>query len=199
MNYMKNMENKVRVSCASFASIKMGDDYLLCLNKSQLSKGYQVFTPFGGALEYDKEARVFLDNIGVEYERKEPDLRLFMEKDNINLFEIWFSKKSNREFSVDREMIEEMVDEEGVFSSLSKEDYASEYIKSEKIKTDREGFENFMYFDIFKIKFNISKAREIFLSMENKPNIRLISKDEILSGETTDGIKIGTNSKSIII
>lgn len=196
---MKNMGNKIRVSCASFASIKLGEDYLLCLNRSQLEGGNRVFTPFGGALEYKKEAKSFLNNIGSEFIRETPDLRLFIDEDNLELFEIWFSKKIDREFDVDRELFEEMVLEEKVFDSLSKKDYDSEYISSEKILVQRDDFECFMYFDIFKIKFNIKKAREIFISMGSNKNIRLISKEEILNGITNDGIKIGDNSKTILI
>lgn len=193
------MENKITVSCASFASIKMGEDYLLCLNKSQLEGGNEVLTPFGGALEYKEEAKPFLDNIGVEYEREIPDLRLYVERDNLDLFEIWFSKKNDREFGIERELYEEMVLEENIFEELSKDDYTSEFRKSDKIKIEREGLDNFMYFDIFEVKFNIKKAREIFISMETNENIRLVSEQEILNGVTSDGIKVGTNSKSILV
>lgn len=48
--------NKIRISCASLASIKIDGKYLLCINKGALAKGTQLYTPFGGAIEYNESA-----------------------------------------------------------------------------------------------------------------------------------------------
>lgn len=194
----REVNNKIRISCAAFASIKFGDKYLLCLNKNKLENGLDVFTPLGGALEYKQSAKDFLDNLGVEYLRETPDLRLMMGRDNLDLFEIWFSKRIDREVSVARELVEEMVYEEGILESLNPSDYTSEHIKSEKLETEMDNLAVCMYFEIFNVKFNIPKAREIFMSLENNDKIGLFTEEEILKGVSENGIKIGTNSKSIL-
>ena len=194
----REIEDKIRVSCAGFASIELNGKYLLCLNKSQLEQGNQVLTPFGGALEYYPDAKPFLDNLGVEYIRETPDLRLFMERDSLDLFEIWFTKRTDREVTVDRELIEEMVLEEGIFGMLEKSEYTSEYIKTEKINIDVNDIDAFMYFEVFRVKFSLERVKFLFKQIASMNNIKLVSKEEILKGISDDGIKIGTNSKSII-
>lgn len=194
----REINNKIRISCAAFASIKFGDKYLLCLNKNKLENDIKVFTPFGGALEYKENAKGFLDNLRVDYLRETPDLRLMLDMDNLDLFEIWFSKRIDRETSVDRELIEEMVIEECILDSLKPNEYTSEYLKSEKVESVIDNTSFHMYFEIFKIKFSIPKAREIIMCIEENDKIELFTEEEILNGVSDNGVKIGTNSKSIL-
>ena len=43
--------SEIRISCASLASIKIDNKYLLLLNKRSYKQGKMVYTPIGGALE----------------------------------------------------------------------------------------------------------------------------------------------------
>ncbi len=190
----------IRISCASLASIIIDDKYLLCMNKSSLKKGLQVYTPFGGALEYKKEALDFLVNIDADFE-KGMDLRFKINKDNLDLYKIWFKKQIDREVGIDRELIEEFVDEEKIFNSLSINDFKSTYVRLvEDIEYYNE-IENYRYFEIYDIKFKSDKISEIKNKMDSYGDIKkliLVSKDEIMNEITSTGIKIGANSKSII-
>lgn len=93
----EQLDTKIRISCASLASIKIDYKYetfyLLALNKSQLKKGIKIYTPIGGALEYKDSALNFLNEIEAEFERKTPDLRFITSKNNLQNFTIWFEKR----------------------------------------------------------------------------------------------------------
>ena len=140
--------NKIRISCASLASIKIDDKYLLCLNKGSLAKGISLYTPFGWAIEYNESALKFLNNLEVEFERKTPDLRLKTDKNNLNLFEIWFGKGIDREVGIERELIEEMVDEENIFDNLKDNDFVSTYIDTVKMNQQRNKYDSYHFFEM---------------------------------------------------
>lgn len=190
--------NKIRISCASLASIKIDGKYLLCLNKSALAKGMQLYTPFGGALEYNESALNFLNNLEVEFERKTPDLRLKTDKSNLDLFEIWFGKKVDREVGIERELIEEMVDEENIFNDLNKNDFTSTYIDTVKINQQRNEYDSYHFFEIFNVEFSRNKIKEIYKSILLKDKLVLATKQEILN-EIVDGKRISDHCKAILI
>lgn len=190
--------NKIRISCASLASIKIDGKYLLCLNKSALAKGMQLYTPFGGAIEYNESALGFLNNLEVEFERKTPDLRLKTDKSNLDLFEIWFSKKKDREVGIERELIEEMVDEENIFNELNKSDFTSTYFDTIKINQQRNEYDSYHFFEIYNVEFSKSKIKEIYRSILLKDKLALCTEQDIINGEI-DGRKISDHCKSILI
>jgi DNA gyrase subunit A len=97
--------------------------YLLLLNKRSYKEGRMVYTPIGGALEYLPKAKGFLDNLGAKYERETPDLRFKMDSENLDLFKFWFEKGIDRERDVVRELTEEMIEEENIVVSLTKDGY----------------------------------------------------------------------------
>lgn len=190
----------IRISCSSLASIIIDDKYLLCMNKSSFKNGLQVYTPFGGALEYRKEALNFLTNIDADFE-KGMDLRFKTNKENLDLYKIWFKKQIDREVGIDRELIEEFVEEEKIFQNLSQSDFISTYLKLVEDIVLNNNIENYRYFEIYDIKFNSDKVSEIRNKMESYGDIKkliLVSKDEIMNEITNTGIKIGANAKSII-
>lgn len=190
--------NKIRISCASLASIKIDGKYLLCLNKSALAKGMQLYTPFGGAIEYNESALSFLNNLEVEFERKTPDLRLKTDKSNLDLFEIWFSKKNDREVGIERELIEEMVDEENIFNELNKNDFTSTYFDTIKINQQRNEYDSYHFFEIYNVEFSKSKIKEIYRSILLKDKLALCTEQDIINCEI-DGRKISDHCKSILI
>lgn len=190
--------NKIRISCASLASIKIDDKYLLCLNKGSLAKGISLYTPFGGAIEYNKSALNFLNNLEVELERKTPDLRLKTDKSNLDLFEIWFGKKIDREVGIERELIEEMVDEENIFDDLNNNDFTSTYIDTIKINQQRNEYDSYHFFEIYNVEFSQNKVKEIYKSLYTKDKLVLAKKQDIING-IIDGKKISDHCKAILI
>ncbi len=189
---------KIRISCASQASIKINDKYLLCLNKSSLKRGEKIYTPFGGALEYLPKALEFLNNLDADFERETPDLRFKTDLDNLNLFEIWFKQKIDRETTIDRELIEEMVDEEGIFDSLSENEFRATYVKTVKDPQDYNGLMNYRYFEVHNIEFNRNKLNIINNLLDNGESYMILATVEDIMKSEINGIKIGENAKSII-
>ena len=189
---------KIRISCASQASIKIDNKYLLCLNKSSLKRGEKVYTPFGGALEYYPEALDFLKNIEADFERKTPDLRFTTDISNLDLFEFWFNQKINRETSVDRELIEEMVHEEKIFDSLDKDDFKTQYTRTVKDVQEYNNIVNYRYFEVHDVKFKRDKIDVINdLLSKGTSNMILTTLQDIMQSRI-QGIKIGGNAKSIL-
>lgn len=187
--------SKVRISCASLASIKIDNKYLILLNKSAYKNGIMRYSAIGGALEYDTEGRKFLDNLDAEYERSTPDLRLRIDESNLDIFEHWFYKKIGREIGIDRELIEELVDEEGIFDNLNSSDFSSKYITTVKTKTKREII-NYFYFEIYDIKFSDEKVKQIKENIKNSNKLILISEHEFENWNRTD-CEVAGNVKSI--
>lgn len=195
----------IRISCASLASIKMdykySEYYLLALNKSQLNKGIKILTPIGGALEYEQSASDFLNSLNAQFERKTPDLRFLTSKNNLQTFSNWFDKKIDREVGIDRELIEEMVDEMHVFSSLNANEYNAKYVKTVKESAFMNDIINYRFFEIYQVSFDTmtEKYSEIIKHIESENSLlKLVTKEEILNGKTKEGIEIGNNSKSIL-
>lgn len=196
--FNENMREEIRISCACLAQIKIDGKYLLALNKSSLKKGESIYTPFGGALEYDNSAKDFLNSIVLKYERETPDLRLFMYKSNLKKFENWFYKKTQRETSIERELIEELVEETKVLPELNNNDIKSIYIKTVTETVPFNNITNYRYFEIFNVQLTQNNIN-IILNRLIKDNILyLATKEEILNEKTKTNIKIGTNSQAIL-
>ena len=191
--------SEVRISCASLASIKIDNKYLLLLNKRSYKQGRIVYTPIGGALEYHPNGKKFLDNLGARYERETPDLRFKMDSENLELFRYWFEKSIDRENDITRELIEEMVDEEKIFKSLDIKDFTTKYIRTETPIKDIDGVYNYFFFEIYNVTFTEDKVTEIKEYVKkNNDKIILVSDMEIKNGFTKDNIEIGDNTKSIL-
>lgn len=182
---------RIRVSCASQALIKIEDKYLLCLNKSSNKKGNKVYTPFGGALEYNPEALDFLNSLDVEFERQTPDLRLFMDQSNLNPFEIWFSQKKDREISIDRELIEEMVEEENIFEFLNENEFQSTYLRTIKNSQPVNDAMHYWYFEVYQVEFNREKINIIKNLLENADSHLVLASVEEIRKSEVNGIRIG--------
>ena len=190
---------EIRVSCASLASIKIDDRYLLLLNKRSYKSGRMVYTPIGGALEYLPNGKKFLDNLGVKYERKTPDLRFTMDDDNLDLFKFWFSKGIDRERDVIRELREEMIEEENIFETLELNDVEASYIRTETPTNTINGVINHFFFEIYEVNFSQEKIEVIKEHINNQYIEKLMSEQEIKRGFTVDNIEIGNNVKSILL
>lgn len=191
--------SEIRISCASLASIKIDNKYLLLLNKRSYKQGRIVYTPIGGALEYHPNGKNFLDNLGARYERETPDLRFKMVSENLELFRYWFEKSIDRENDITRELIEEMVDEEKIFKSLDIKDFTTKYIRTETPIKEIDGVSNYFFFEIYNVTFTGDKITEIKEYIKkNNDKIILVSDMEIKNGFTKDNIEIGDNTKSIL-
>lgn len=189
----------VRISCAALCNIEIDGKYLLCMNKGQLKQGIQAYTPFGGAFEYFPEALPYLNNLVDTFERETPDLRFTTDILNVELFKRWFDRKVDREISPNRELIEELVIEEKILPFLSKKDFVSVYIKTEKDIAVKNDVQNIRFYEIFKVAFtkeveNVIKEKIALEAEKEIPHFGLFTKEEILANKALNGIKIGENA-----
>jgi len=187
----------VRISCASLSSIVIDDKYLLYLNRSSLKRNSYVYSPFGGAIEYMPKALEFLNSIDAEFERETPDLRLRVDISQIPAFDMWFTQKIDREFGVDRELFEEMVEEEKILSSLDSWDFQSEFIRLHKFTDVNDGITNYRFFEIFKIQFSKNKLEELKSKIDGDKLI-LATEEDITNRKIGDR-RIAGSSLSILV
>lgn len=201
MNYLKKFNemhsNIVRVSCASLASIKIDNKYLICLNKNSLTKGIKQYTPFGGAIEFKNNALEYLNTLDLEFE-KNNDLRFKIDYNKYDDFKKWFNLKVDRESSINRELIEELVYEENLLSTLDTKDFSTRYIRTDYTSEYKNNVNNYRIFEIYKVKLQDSILEEILSNIDTK-RIYLASINEIKNHVTKDGVEIGTNCENIII
>ena len=177
--------SQIRISCASLASIIIEDKYLLLLNNRSYKEGRMVYTPIGGALEYLPKGKIFLDNIGAKYERETPDLRFKMDSENLDLFKTWFKMGIDREKEITRELKEEMIDEENIFDTLSKNDFSTTYLRTEKKIVNINGIVNNFFFEIYNVNFSEEKIDEIKSFIDNQGELKkviLVTENEIKKG-----------------
>ena len=200
------MDNEIiRVSCAALARIIIDDKYLLCMNKNHAKNGRQVYTPFGGGLQYDNTSLPFLNSLDVVFERDEPDLRFTFATKNLKTFENWFYKRTGRETIIDRELYEEIVEEEKLLNSLNSADYTSKFINTvvdiqkydDKYADMKNAHTTHRYFEIYEVNFSDDINKQFIDKCINN-SVALLSKEEIIRGISNDGIKIGANAKSIL-
>lgn len=195
----ESADSKIRVSCSALASIVIDGKYLLCVNHGSAAKGDTIYTPFGGATEYHSDALSYLQGLGCEFERKTPDLRFWMPESNLPEYLEWFNKKQQRETSIDRELMEELVEEEHIFDALGVSDFTATYRTVVFDKAEFNGVESYRYFEIFDVSFNAEK-QDAIMKMLSQPNskIKLVTAQEIRAGRAADGSQIGNNTKPLL-
>lgn len=194
----------IRISVAGLARIKFEDKFLLGLNKSRLNAGKKIYTPFGGALEFYASVRPFLLSIEAIFE-KGNDLRFSLPEHRLSEFEGWFYKRIQREISPYRELREEFVDEEKIFSGLSEDKINSEYLitTTEVVVTDKPGQEGRLtkrFFEIYNVTFSEEYKEKIITDLkQSDTHLGLLTEKKILSGMSDSGIEIAPSCKSLII
>tara|TARA_Y100000310_G_C20512556_1_gene729578 strand:+ start:350 stop:949 length:600 start_codon:yes stop_codon:yes gene_type:complete len=197
------MNDLIRVSAANLAKISLDNKFLVALNKSRLKKGIQVYTPFGGAIEFSGNAGQYLQSLGANFE-KGNDLRFIFSKDKLEEFEAWFNTKQDRETTPYRELQEELVKEEKVLNALEESALTMQYLGTSKetATTDRPGQEGQLtqrYLEIFDVGF----APEYQETLENathqeESRLALVTAEEIEQGKTNSGLEIATNCIPLI-
>jgi len=199
---------ELRISSASFSRIR--DDVgrlALMVNKNRAQKGDVVLMPIGGAIEASDEGIKELQGmLSIEPENFEKgnDLRFKMNGKDANKYREWFLSDKNREINPTRELIEELVEEEGV---LEEEDLKEVEVKlagydaqtAETSRTGQEGATTLRLLEIFDTKLSEETLAKLVQAAEkeNSP-IRFATEEEIRSGKTNDNIEIKKVSLSLL-
>lgn len=187
-----------RVSAAALAVIKIDGDYLMCLNKRKREKGIEEYSYFGGCLKFHNPARNFLSGLGAEFESGD-DLRLKIPNSSLDDFMTWYNSGIDREVTVYRELLEEIVEEEKLLDDLDldkcdikpirediRNDYSEEYSKN--------NFTTYLI-NYYFVKFEPEVELNIKDSLKSHPSGRLILPDELEKRLTSD--LIGINKFSL--
>jgi len=196
------MDEKLRVSAASLARIELDKGLLVGLNKGALEIGIRKYTPFGGALKiYNLD---FLVKLGAVFENGD-DLRFSLSEERFGEFEAWFMRQEDRETSPYRELEEELVKEDRVFSELPEDAVNLEYlrtVKPERERTLRRGHEGELtqrIYEIYGVSFISSYEAQIRQDLKRaETKLAVVSDSEIYREETFSGVGIGTNCLALI-
>lgn len=198
------MYNKeIRTSVSYLYRIKIDNKYLL-IEGNKIDQ----FQPIGGVYKtYDsfKDIKDKLEARPEDEKRfyEKDDLRLILKGQNVSKFISWFSEKRNREISVYREFIEEVISDYGLPIDMLK-DIEIEFIKriTPKISfSDYFGEQELMIYDIFELRVNNEHETLLKTAIDEDSGLVLVSGDEIKHNSfqyNGKSKKIGEHSKHIL-
>ncbi len=199
---------EVRVSSASFTLIQdSAGKYALLINKNRAKKGELLLTPIGGAIEGTEEGLQELQNIlGIDPSafEKGNDLRFKMPGARANEYREWFLNGKGRETDPSREVVEELVEESGLLTTEELESLRCNHAGyntelEETTRTGQEGQVTLRLLEIFRAELSpeiIGKLQEL----ATKPDslVHFVSDEEIIAGQSAEGVKIGAVSKNLL-
>jgi len=142
---------QVRLSPAGLFRVKVGDYYLLSLNKNRLKKGKYVATPIGGAYDFTSEqGKAIYEQQGIvmtpDDEKKPLEMRQTINGNQVPAFLDLFNQGQGRETSAIRELQEELVgegSEEDVFRSLPQNARLMTYLSFDQFPSETEVYQDF--------------------------------------------------------
>lgn len=164
-----------------------------------------MFGPFGGAIRTFKED--CLRRIDARPEQPDTrELRFWTATSKLKTFEKWFRERDGRETNPFRELQEEMVDEEGLLEQLDQIQVTfvdPPLLHTPRRPSDRGGTGNALtqyFFEVFKTELSEDVWHRLTKSLSKDGcTARLVSRDEILNGQTSDGIEIGPDCPSLLL
>lgn len=191
--------SRVRVSASGLARIGLDDKLLV-----ELKTKNERYSPFGGALRFEESAKPFLLSLGAEFERGN-DLRLTLPEGNVKIFDWWVRLRKNRETSVYRELVEELVNEQQVLEKLPESDVRIEYLftKSEEGNTDKpseQGLVTKRYFEVYQTIFT-PEYKQIIREVLGKEGsgLGLVSYDEVRNKRASCGVRIANHCSALLV
>ena len=173
----------IRVSVSYLYRIKIKEKYLLI-------KGNRIdqFQPIGGVYKSYDSFKSIMESLEARPEDKtrfyeNGDLRLILKGRKVNKFIKWFREGKNREISIYREFVEEIIDEYELPIDILK-DIEIEFIKR---ITPRISFskhfrtQELMIYDIFELRLSNESEKLIFDKIIVSDELELVSGDDIKS------------------
>src|SRR5215207_1609051 len=180
-------DNRVRISCAALCRIQDAQGrYLLGLNSDRLAQGRHIYTPLGGALQYEADDLLARFD-AVPEAASSRDLRLFIPPERLSDFRVWFLSRTGRETSAFRELCEELVDEFGVLTALSPQDVQIDYLHTYQTRAETGrgaslGALTQYFHDIFAVAFASPLTREIMERLPISSGLRWFSEEQLSLG-----------------
>ncbi len=183
----------IRVSCGTLCLIRIGDAYLLEVNKNR----GDVLTPIGGAIEFYESARPALHGMGAVFE-KASDLRLSLPLDQLPRFEAWFRSRRDRELSPMRELREELCDEHHVQFPRNVGDLVQcEYLstcsfQTESTRREVRGSRTSYFHEIFRVDLHADAQAGLAAAVAmSESRLRLVTRAEIDRGHNAEKLPMG--------
>lgn len=195
---------RIRVSCAALAIINLEPNkYLLGINKGDLGRGKESYTPLGGALGFDEKAKDYLVNTLKIELGKGNDLRFTIAVDKLGEFIEWFKKRRDREISIERELIEELTDEKEPTKIMEKnelniDDIKEELVDVKEFRLTRGDVETYYIFEIKKVTLPENIINKIKNELDNTYKTDNITYKKFISVSKDDIIKEQQNESSTI-
>ncbi|MBW3004025.1 hypothetical protein KY328_05760 [Candidatus Woesearchaeota archaeon] len=172
---------EVRVSCSGYAYMNIDDKSVGHYSRSKLERTPPKWFmgPFGGKHIHNDSADAFMRSLRVRYESAQRQLNLWLPETYVERFAEWFYSRDGREVIPLRELGEELVDEERVFSHRNTPFTLDKGFTLRKL-TERAGGgpPTFYFFDIYRMQL---EDYDTFRQAELREGcgVRLVTRAEI--------------------
>jgi hypothetical protein len=192
----------IRVSCSALAIIEPQPGRLLLVpSRIQSLMNRRVLVPPGGALEAADPQEIFGRFNATAEKPGSGELRLSLPKAHLGEFEAWFAARADRELTPNRELREELVQEERLLSSLADEELEAIYCGS--IRTEREsvrpnvaGVRTVYLHELFQVTLSGERRLELLHSLNAAGNACVLATAaELRRGHTVDGTEIAEHAR----
>lgn len=194
---------EVRISISYLYRIKINDKYLL-ISGNKIDQ----FQPIGGVYKCYDSFKSIMEDLGARPEDtgkfyEKGDLRLIVKGKKIDRFIHWFYTNKNREISVYREFVEEIInDYDFPISTLA--DVEIEFIKriAPKITYSQHfQIDEMMIYDIYELRLKEKHELQIKDIVEKSENLVLVSGNDIGRGcleHNKKSKQIGKHAKFVL-
>lgn len=199
-----NYNREYRISASYLFRIKVENSYVLIKGKR-----INQFQPIGGVYKYYDSFKDKFDKMELRAESNssnfydEQDLRIYIKGKYLNQFLRWFNSRKNREYNVNREFYEELVDAD-ILREVSFEKIKIEFIKNVTTpihKSSHFNCKEILIYDIFDVDFmDDIIVGQLVSYAQNNDNILLVEWDNILRECITinnTSYQIGAHAKYI--
>jgi len=200
----------LRVSGTGFARLRgPHDTYALLLNKGRLTRdGDRILSPIGGGFDLLPGGKQYLEKLGAEHfeGHDHNELRCQVPDAQIPRVIAWFERRHQRETTVWRELMEELVEETGILTlSGLRDGYVERYAcgRRHEARTTRNvpNKQTTYLMETFDVGVGPNTLRTLWTASQRPIERRwmyFVTADEIASGRTKDGVKIGQISQFVL-
>jgi len=182
----------IRVSCAKIAIIEVNGKYALIKSRSSAIPKY---SSIGGHCQCGDRERSWLEMVySATFENDSTDLMLTFKKGYLKEFYEWYDTRTDSD-SIDRELTEELVEENKILSDLSGIEIEHLGQSNPRDWTTRRGLnwlETKYFIDVYKVKLTSTQQDEFERFAEKDNTLVLLTKDQ-LSKKEYNGLTLQTD------
>lgn len=200
----------MRVSGTGFARLRgPHDTYALLVNKGRLSRGGErILSPIGGGFDLLPGGKRYLEGLGATHfeGHDHNELRCQIPDAQISKVATWFERRHQRETTVWRELMEELVEETGLLTlgGLSAgyvERFATSRRHNAMTTRNVPNRQTEYFMEIFDVGVSPNTLRTLWAASRRPIERRwmyFVTVEEIANGRTNDGVTIGQISQFVL-